>query len=75
MMGKGANLWDSDDLETAWKAFKSILVTAAGNVCGKSKIKEQNKRTPWWNDKVKEAVKKKKELWKKYLASGSKKDY
>ncbi|CAK1588725.1 unnamed protein product [Parnassius mnemosyne] len=50
------------------------MVSAAEEVCGTIKRGSSKRRDAWWNDEVKEAVKKKKKAWLDYLASSNDKD-
>ena len=49
-------------LEEKWVAFKQAIIGTAEEVCGEVKQGQRMKRTPWWNEKVKEAVKEKRRL-------------
>jgi hypothetical protein len=55
----------NDDIETTWQTFKTKLVkclTHCGITCTGGSTR---KRTPWWNNEVKKAIKTKKVLAKK----------
>jgi hypothetical protein len=53
------------DVETEWERFKGSLVEAAEEVCGRKKgKKKKHKETPWWTDRIKEAMKKKNKAWR-----------
>ena len=56
------------NLEAKWRVFKEILKYAASKTCGVMVTGSTRNRTHWWNEEVKEIVKKKKEAWKVYLA-------
>jgi len=58
------------DLEELWKYFKDTIKQVATEICGVSKSTNKRKQTPWWNQEIKEEVRKKKKLWKKYLGTG-----
>ena len=50
-----------EEVEAAWMELKDGLVEAARNVCGVGRSrKEGEKRTKWWNEEVKKAIRKKK---------------
>ena len=66
---------ESESLEKVWKTFKEILINTARTICGTRKTSKNKKETPWWNDKIKEQIKLKKESWKRYLNSGLQEDY
>lgn len=57
-------------LEGRWIAFKETLLTATEKICGKIKYNNNIKRTNWWNNEIKIAVKEKKTAWKKYITCG-----
>ena len=42
--------------EEEWKQFKNTMVEAAVAVCGRTSNRKRCKETPWWNERVKEAV-------------------
>ncbi|XP_039291249.1 uncharacterized protein LOC120352957 [Nilaparvata lugens] len=65
---------DIRDLDALWEEIKNRLLRAAEVSCGRKIVNTKHKRTKWWNDHVKELVKKKKDAWRKYLASGSEED-
>uniref|UniRef100_A0A6P7F4M9 Uncharacterized protein LOC114324777 n=1 Tax=Diabrotica virgifera virgifera TaxID=50390 RepID=A0A6P7F4M9_DIAVI len=54
-------------LEERWNAFKVVIKSTATEICGIRKHNKLHKRTRWWNNEVKTAVKKKKIAWKKYI--------
>ena len=58
---------ENENIENAWRTFKNVILQAATEVCGVTKVGNKTKRTPWWNDEVKKAIKEKKEAWKKCL--------
>ena len=62
---------ENASLEQEWQHFKRILVESAREVCGEVVCKDRKFRTPWWNQEVKEAIKEKKEYYKKFLANKS----
>lgn len=67
---------EKQEIEETWHQFKKIILEAAQESCGKTKIGKGNKkRTPWWTEQIKQAVKQKKETWKKYLNNKSPQTY
>ncbi|CAK1578395.1 unnamed protein product [Parnassius mnemosyne] len=50
------------------------MVSTAEEVCGTIKRGSSKRRDAWWNDEMKEAVRKKKKAWLDYLASSNDKD-
>ena len=64
---KEANEKSGDDIEKAWKEFRFAVIEVAQRVVGRSRNKRQRKATAWWSEEVKEAVKRKKELYRKAL--------
>ena len=59
------------DVELAWKKLKEGLVGAAIKVCGTTKKRRgEAKRTRWWNEEVKCAVRRKKVLYRRLLDTG-----
>src|ERR1700712_2909824 len=62
-------------LEKRWQKLKQLLITRATEICKTRKIGiQQANRTRWWNDRVKNEVKEKKTLWKRYIKSKSEVD-
>jgi hypothetical protein len=59
----------SGNVETVWEGLKSCLLGAAETACGKTKGKGPHSETWWWNDEVAEAIKKKRQLYKKFARS------
>ena len=54
-------------VEDVWLEFKEGVFGAAVEVCGVRRSKGCRKRTKWWNDDVKEAVKQKKVAYLRWL--------
>ena len=54
-------------VEKAWAEFKEGVLGTAVKVCGMKRAKGEQKRTKWWNNEVKEAVKKKKVVYVAWL--------
>ena len=56
-------LISTKDIETEWCLFRIALITSTTNCCGRKRVggtKSSEKRTPWSNQGVKEAVRAKK---------------
>ena len=63
-------------IETAWCLFRTAVITSTTNCCackrvGGTKSSGSEKRTPWWNQRVKEAIRAKKVAYKAWLANKS----
>ena len=56
-----------DDAEEVWKVFKEAILAVTERVVGRQKAGRQRKTTSWWSNDVKEAVKRKKLLYRKAL--------
>ena len=64
----------TNDVETEWCLFRTAAITSAFNCCGRKRVggtKSSEKRTPWWNKKVKEVARAKKVAYKAWLANKS----
>ena len=51
----------TEDIETEWCSFRSAVITSATNCCGRKRVggtksTGSEKRTPCWNQEVKEAI-------------------
>lgn len=64
---KEAKERSGDDVEKAWKEFRLAAMEVAERVVGRRRNRQQRKAMAWWNGEVKEAVKRKKELYRKAL--------
>ena len=53
--------------EEVWAEFKEGILSTAVEVCGVRRHNGQRKRTRWWNEEVKEAVRKKKVAYMMWL--------
>ncbi|XP_031639106.1 craniofacial development protein 2-like [Contarinia nasturtii] len=51
------------DIETEWSLFKNTFLGAARECLGFVRIKNDRKKTDWWNDVIKAAVKEKRVKW------------
>ena len=64
----------TEDIETERCLFRTAVITSATNCCGRKRVggtKSSKKRTPWWNQEVKEAIRAKKVAYKAWLANKS----
>ena len=52
-------------VEEEWQAFKMEIVSSAEDICGRAKGRKKKKETPWWNERVREAVCRKREAWQR----------
>ena len=60
----------SEDVEMEWSLFKSAIISSAAECCGQKRLRVaagSEKRTPWWNQDVKEAIRAKKDAFKALL--------
>lgn len=64
------------DINERWKKFKEAIFQTAEKVCGykRYKIGHLQKRTKWWNDQVKEKIKRKKEAWYSFKRTNTEED-
>ena len=49
----------SEDIEKEWLLFRLAIISSAVKSCGRKRLNvagESEKRTPWWNQEVKEAI-------------------
>ena len=57
----------SDDVEIEWSLFRSAIILSAVECCGEKRFRvpaDSEKRTPWWNQDVKETISAKKDAYK-----------
>ena len=62
------------DVETEWDLFKSAVIISAASSCGCKRVEDQmgsKKRTAWWNQEVKEAIRAKKTAFRSWLTNKS----
>ena len=67
----------SEDIEKEWLLFKSAIISSAAESCGRKRLRvagDSEKRTPWWNQEVKEAIRAKKDTFKAWLQERSSSD-
>lgn len=57
---------EPDGINNKWTRMKKTILKTAEETCGKKVMKSNKKRTKWWNDEVKAAVRDKKETWKTF---------
>ena len=53
----------SEDIEKEWLLFRSAFISSAAESCGQKRLRvagDSEKRTPWWNQEVKEAMEQRK---------------
>ena len=63
-------------MDETWTIFKASLIETLSKACGVKKAsKGPVKKTSWWNDNVKEAIKDKKKLYKAWAGSKLEEDY
>ena len=55
-----------DGMERVWQEFRDSITKSTEKVVGRSK-KRIKKATSWWSEEVKQAVRKKKDMYKKAL--------
>ena len=64
----------TEDVATEWNLFKSAVITSAAASCGCKRDGGQmssEKRTAWWNQEVKEAIRAKKTAFRAWLTNKS----
>ena len=67
----------SVDIEMEWLLFRTAMITSAVERCGRKWLKmatDRVKRTPWWNQDAKKAVRTKKDAFKALLQNRSSSD-
>ena len=62
---------DEEDIETEWQGYRDILTKIGKEVLGEAVCKDNKRRSPWWTENIKTAVKAKKVAYKKWLATRS----
>jgi hypothetical protein len=66
LIGNKMPTGDLRDVEVEWNEFKKIFVKGAEQVCGRAGGRKKEKATRWWNDRVRSAVREKRQAWQKY---------
>ena len=67
----------SEDIEREWLLFRSAIISSAAESCGRKRLRmagDSEKRTPWWNQVVKKAIRAKKDAFKAWLQDRSSSD-
>ena len=70
----------SEDIEKEWLLFRSAIISSTAESCGRSIEKrlrvagDSEKRAPWWNQLLKEAIRAKKDAFKAWLQDRSSSD-
>ena len=67
----------SEDIEKEWLLFRSAIISSAAESCGRKRLRmagDSEKRTPWWNQEVKETIRAKKDAFKAWLQDRSSSD-
>ena len=63
--------------EKEWLLVRSAIISSAAESCGRKRLRvagDSEKRTPWWNQEVKEAIRAKKDAFKAWLQDRSSSD-
>ena len=58
-----------NNVEHMWERVKRAMVESSREVCGSVRVRGKNPKSMWWNDEVKDAVKRKEAAWKEVLAA------
>ena len=60
------------DVETTnlWDSFRSRVLTACDELCGKKKVRENGGNKCWWNEEVRNVIARKKEAFKMFCKTG-----
>ena len=64
----------SKDIKKEWLLFRSSIISSASESCGQKRLivtGDSEKRTPWWNQEVKEAIRATKDAFKAWLQDRS----
>ena len=67
----------SEDIQKEWLLFRSAVISTAAESCGRKRLRvagDSEKRTPWWNQEVKEAILAKKDAFKAWIQNRSSSD-
>ena len=73
--GREDNWERNADVEKQWDKYKNSIIGASKRVLGETICKDHKRRTPWWNDDIKLAIKDKKCAYRKWLQSRREEDY
>ena len=60
------------DVETTnlWESFRDGVLKVCDELCGKKKVRENGGNKWWWNEKVRNAIARKKEAFKTFCKTG-----
>ena len=58
---------ESSNVEEVWGKFKKSVMETAVEACGLQQCRNAQKRTRWWNEKMKQAIKNKNVAYLKWL--------
>ena len=67
----------SEEIEKDWLLFRSAIISSPAESCWRKRLRvagDSEKRTPWWNQEVKEAIRTKKDAFKAWLHDRSSSD-
>ena len=67
----------SKNIEKEWLLFRSAIISLAAESCGRKRLRvagDSEKRTPWWNHEIKEAIRAQKDAFKAWLQDRSSSD-
>ena len=67
----------SENIEKEWLLFRSAIISSAAESCGRKRHRvtgDSEKKTPWWYQEVKEAIRAKKNAFKAWLQDRSSSD-
>ena len=56
----------SEDIEMKWSFFRTAMISSVVKNCGRKRLRMaagSEKRTPWWNQDVKEAIRAKQDTF------------
>ena len=64
----------SENIDKEWLLFRSAIISSAAESCERKRLRvagNSEKRTPWWNHEVKEAIRAKQDAFKALLQDRS----
>ena len=67
----------SEDIDKEWLLFRSAIILSAAESCERKRLRvagDSEKKTPWWNHQVKEAIRAKQDAFKALLQDRSSSD-
>ena len=68
----------SEDIEMEWSLFRTATISSAVESCGQKRLRmaaSSEKKTPWWNREVKEAIRAKEDAFRALLQNRSSSDF